>query len=246
MAVGREGDPSELFFVEAVEREWKRLPIVGDPDEPLIVFAIGAGECEAVRPHRDVVRPVEWAADGEDGDEFHALPGEVVLPDLAGMRGCADVLGILGVGTVAAAAHEPDGAVESPPRALELWYRCRAIGPRLLARRGVAVTGVRVWHRHERNGQYGTRDLDLGKILNDTREPHGGERPAAVEAAASAERLLRLEAIEASERTRCILGQEGDAIGCEGHRLVLEAAHGDDGGGISPVLRVHFEHIAVR
>jgi hypothetical protein len=47
-------------------------------------------------------------------------------------------------------------------------------------------------------------------------------------------------------RSGRILGQKRDALGREGHCLVLEAAHRDDGHRIAATARVHLEDIAVR
>ena len=154
-AIRRERRSGEFFVVEAIEREWESRPIFADSDKPLIVVAIGAGERESVRAGRDVVGLIERAPDGEDHNELRGLIDRVVFPDLARMCRSADVLGIFGIRTVSTAAHEPD---------LALRDRCRAVGLRLFASRGVVVAGIRVRDGDERNGKHAACGLHFGEV----------------------------------------------------------------------------------
>ena len=64
-----ERDAGELTIVEVVEREWERVAVLRNANEELVVFTIGAGESEAMRPNGDVIGSVERGSLWKDHDE---------------------------------------------------------------------------------------------------------------------------------------------------------------------------------
>src|SRR5690606_20316416 len=89
--------------------------VVGNRDDVLVVFAIGAGEGETVGTDGDVVGTIVRCTVLEEHYQFHRAPPPVDLPNSTGVCGSTAIFLVFGVRAVAAAGDEPNIAVSVRP-----------------------------------------------------------------------------------------------------------------------------------